>query len=158
MQQSRYVIGLGANLGDPPAQLKTALSSLCNLAAATILAQSRLYQTPALLHRDNPAPQPDYCNQVAIITSPRHPEELLMLAKRIEIRMGRRIDVPRWSARLIDVDLLDCDGCYYASNRLSLPHTGIAERRFVLEPWLEIEPERAIASTPLKALLAQLKN
>jgi len=154
----RLALGLGANLGDPPAQLTLALQSFCSLAEAKVESVSRFYYSPAMLPRDNPAPQPDYCNRVAIITTPKHPETLLALSKRIEVRMGRNPDAPRWSARPLDIDLLDCDGWEYASNRLVLPHPGIASRRFVLEPWIEIEPERNVIFGPLKKLLAELIN
>jgi 7,8-dihydro-6-hydroxymethylpterin-pyrophosphokinase len=58
---------------------------------------------------------------------------------------------------VIDIDLIDFGGLFMESEHLTLPHPRAHERRFVLEPWLEIDPGGILAGKgPIKGLLAAL--
>ena len=65
----------------------------------------------------------------------------------------------RHGPRLIDVDLLLLGDLEYSSERLTLPHRDVLNRRFVLEPLLELDPALALPDgTRLSDALARLRG
>lgn len=124
-------IGLGANLGDPPAQLRAALHGIA--AFGRIVATSPFYRSAPM----GPADQPAFCNAACRLDTSLAPEALMQGLLDIEQRMGRQRSV-KWGPRTIDLDLLHVDGQQCASDRLTLPHPGIAQRNFVLAPLLDV--------------------
>ena len=88
--------------------------------------------------------QPDFVNAVALIETALAPEALMAKLHTIERSAGRRRR-KRWGPRCLDLDLLDYHGLTRSGARntlkpLRLPHPGIADRRFVLAPMLEVAP------------------
>jgi 2-amino-4-hydroxy-6-hydroxymethyldihydropteridine diphosphokinase len=130
-------IGLGANLGDPPAQLRTALHGI--EALGRIIAVSPFYRSAPM----GPAEQPDFCNAVCALDTVVGATALMDALLAIERGMGR-VRTLKWGPRLIDLDLLHVDGVCCATERLTLPHPGIAQRNFVLVPWADIAPDAAV--------------
>ena len=131
------LIALGANLpspaGPPAATLKAALARLETL-GVKILAVSSFYETPAW-----PDPgQPAFVNAVAAVETALQPVELLALLHGMETAFGRMRSAPN-AARTLDIDLLDYDG-RVTSDGLTLPHTRMTERSFVLKPLAEAAP------------------
>ncbi|MGH8506581.1 MAG: 2-amino-4-hydroxy-6-hydroxymethyldihydropteridine diphosphokinase [Stenotrophobium sp.] len=133
---TKAYIGLGANLGDPPAQLRRALQAIAALPEVRLLAQSRLYRSDAI----GVANQPDYCNAACMIETQLAPEPLFEHLVAIERAAGRVRDGTRWGPRLLDLDLLHYAGVTCDTPRLRLPHAELARRNFVLVPLLEIAP------------------
>lgn len=134
---TRAWIGLGANLGDPPAQLREALVRIGAL--GDVKAVSPFYRSPPM----GPADQPEFCNAVCALECERAPDELMQALLAIERAMGR-IRGLRWGPRTIDLDLLHVEGVTCDHERLRLPHPGIAERSFVLTPLADIAPDLVI--------------
>ncbi len=134
---SRVHIGLGANLGDPPMQLRAALTALGSI--GRVLAVSPFYRTPPM----GPADQPDFCNAVAIVESELAPQALMRALLDIERAAGRVRGV-KWGPRVLDLDLLHIDGVELNLPELTLPHPGIASRSFVLKPWADIAPRELV--------------
>ena len=130
-------IGLGANLGDPPTQLRQALLALAAMSDVRMLSQSRLYRSVAI----GLAGQPDYCNAVCAVETQLTPEQLFERLVMIEQAAGRVRDGTRWGPRTLDLDLLHYEGVTCDTPRLRLPHAEIVRRNFVLVPLLEIAPE-----------------
>ena len=130
----RAVIALGANIGNPEEQLNIAVSLLRE--ATEVIAVSGYYRTAPVGGPE----QPDYLNAVALIESELPAAELLSLLHGIEKSLGRE-RVIKWGPRTIDLDLIQYGGILSYAEELTLPHPRAHERRFVLEPWLEIEPE-----------------
>jgi 2-amino-4-hydroxy-6-hydroxymethyldihydropteridine diphosphokinase len=87
--------------------------------------------------------QPDYLNAVAIVESELPAKDLLALLNGIETAMGRTREIP-WGPRVIDLDLIQFGGLLVNDEKLTLPHPRAHERRFVLAPWFEIEPEAVL--------------
>jgi 2-amino-4-hydroxy-6-hydroxymethyldihydropteridine diphosphokinase len=82
--------------------------------------------------------------------------DLLSLLHGIEKSLGRERTV-HWGPRTIDLDLIQYGGLLSAADELQLPHPRAHERRFVLQPWFEIEPEAILLTHgPIKELLEQL--
>jgi 2-amino-4-hydroxy-6-hydroxymethyldihydropteridine diphosphokinase len=134
-------VGIGANLGDPVAQVLGACARLAQDVPGTrMVARSRLYRNPPM----GPQDQPDYVNAVARLHTQLEPDALLAELQRIEQALGRRRDGTRWGPRLLDLDLLLYGVEVIDRPGLHVPHPGIAERDFVLFPLQELAPELEI--------------
>lgn len=138
----RAVIGLGANLGDRLANLRSARSRLRE--HAEIVASSHVYETAPV-----GPPQPDYLNAAVLIETTLSPRELLQALLEIERAMGRVRDV-RWGPRTIDLDVLWIDGAVVKEDGLEIPHPRLTERPFALVPLLEVAPEAIDPKSGLK--------
>ena len=133
----KAVISLGANIGDANANLELAIGLLRE--ATEVLAVSSYLQTKPVGGPE----QPDYLNAVAIIESELPAKDLLALLNGIETAMGRTREI-HWGPRVIDLDLIQYGGLLVNDEKLTLPHPRAHERRFVLAPWFEIEPEAVL--------------
>ena len=151
-------IGLGANLGDRLHTLRQAVEGLGAHPQIEIVAVSPVYETSA--HTLPPhAPQPPYLNAVVGLRTRLSPEALLAFAHTLEEAAGRRrADVPRWSPRPLDLDLL----LYGQEQRsgdetggLILPHPRLGERRFVLCPLADLAPNFSVPP-PFSATVGDL--
>src|SRR5512139_293970 len=116
-------IGLGANLDDPVAQLRRALTGLDALEEVEVQRVSGFYRNPPL----GPPDQPWYVNAVAQVRTRLIPEELLRALRRLETEMGR-VRGERWGPRIIDLDLLLYDGEVLDTPELVLPHPEMHRR------------------------------
>ena len=130
----RAVIALGSNLDDPKANLDLATALLRE--ATEVIAISSYHSTKPIGFLD----QPDFLNAVCIIESELPAIELLKLLHGIEKSMGRERNI-KWGPRTIDLDLIQYGTLLSKADELQLPHPRAHERKFVLEPWLEIEPD-----------------
>lgn len=145
---SKAWLSLGANLGDPVAQLAEALRRIDAHPAISLTRQSAVLATKPWGKTD----QPDFANQAVEVETTLKPIELLDVILSIEIAMGRvREEV--WGPRLIDIDMIAYDHVEIKTARLTLPHPYAHERDFVLVPLAEIAPEvadwiREVAAKP----------
>ena len=99
-----------------------------------------------------------YANGAAVIETALEPPALLAALKRIEREFGRRARGQRWSARVLDLDVVLWSGGPYASPALTIPHKLFRERRFVLDPALAVAPDwrDPITGLTLRQLHARL--
>ena len=101
--------------------------------------------------------QPDFLNAAARISTELEPEELLDVCKAIEVEEGRMFGGPRHGPRPIDIDILLLGDLEHRSDRLTIPHADLTERRFVIVPLLELDENVALPDgTPLSAALDAL--
>ena len=126
-------LSLGANIGDPPAQLAEAIRRMAAHPAVSVVRQSSVLTTKPWGKTD----QPDFANQAVAVETSLEPLELLDVILGIELDMGRvRQEV--WGPRLIDIDMIAYERVEMTSPRLTLPHPYAHERDFVLVPLGEI--------------------
>lgn len=130
----KAVIALGANLGNPEEQLDIAVELLRQ--SLDVKAVSSYYETAPVGGPE----QPNYLNAVCIAESDLPAFDLLALLHGVEKVLGRE-RIERWGPRTIDLDLIQYGGILSYAEELTLPHPRAHERRFVLEPWSEIEPD-----------------
>jgi 2-amino-4-hydroxy-6-hydroxymethyldihydropteridine diphosphokinase len=147
-------VGLGANLGEPAAQLQQALAALAELPGSTLDAVSSLYRT-----RPVDADGPDYLNAVARLSTSLSPPALLQALHRIEQAAGRERPY-RNAPRRLDLDLLLHGNSQLQTPTLTLPHPRLHLRAFVLVPLLELDPAlrlpgRGAAADELPAVAGQ---
>lgn len=143
-------LGLGANLTNPVAQIQNAVAALRQLPQSKLVAVSSLYGSRPM----GPQDQPDYVNAVAKISTGLTPLALLDALQQIEQQQGRQRKAERWGPRSLDLDILLYASHTIASERLTVPHYGLAQREFVLYPLAEIAPQLTLpCGTPLQTLL-----
>ncbi len=130
-------IGIGSNLDDPIAQVRSAITALTAIPQTRMAAHSQLYRNPPM----GPIDQPDYVNAVAALTTALSAEALLAQLQRIEAEAGRTRNGVRWGPRPLDLDLLIYGDQRIQTDQLSVPHPGIPDRAFVLYPLAEIAPQ-----------------
>jgi 2-amino-4-hydroxy-6-hydroxymethyldihydropteridine diphosphokinase len=146
----RAVIALGANIGNPREQLDVAIALLRE--STDVIAVSGYYVTQPV----GGPQQPDYLNAVCILNSDLPAKDLLSLLHGIERSLGRERK-EKWGPRTIDLDLIQYGSLLSKATELELPHPRAHERRFVLEPWLEIEPDAILLTHgKIAQLLEQL--
>lgn len=132
--RERAFIGIGANLGDPVAQVCEALAALQALGEVR---SSSLYRTEPV----GDAAQPWYVNAVAELFTALEPRPLLVELQALERRAGRPAERPRDAPRPLDLDLLLYGDRDLDEPGLRVPHPRFRERRFVLVPLLELAPD-----------------
>lgn len=135
----RVGIALGSNLGTRTEELALARAWLQSLDAGAKI--SGVYETEAV---DCPPGSPGFLNQAAEISWRGSPFILLDLCQAYERSRGRKSVRSRNQPRALDLDLLYADGKQLRTARLQLPHPRLGMRRFVMEPLMEICPERRI--------------
>lgn len=133
---TRAAVGLGGNTGRPVRAFRTAASDLAGTAGVVVVAASRLWRSEPWGRTD----QPEFLNAALLLETALGPRELLERLKAIE-RSSGRTPGPRWGPRPLDLDLLFHGDATLARPDLELPHAGLPERTFVLEPLAEIAPE-----------------
>jgi 2-amino-4-hydroxy-6-hydroxymethyldihydropteridine diphosphokinase len=129
-------IGLGSNLTLPEKQIQAAYASLARLPDTVLIKCSSLYKSQPM----GPQDQPDYVNAVALIETALSPESLLQHTQLIENQQGRIRKASRWGPRTLDLDMLLFGLQRIDNEHLTVPHSGMKQREFVLYPLFEIAP------------------
>lgn len=147
------VVALGANLGDREETIRAAAARIARLPLVSDVRLSRLFETVAV-RVDGPDPDaPGYVNAVALVTTRLAPEILLGMLHAIEDENGR-VRSERWGDRTLDLDLIAYGDVVSDDPRIQLPHPRAAERLFVLEPWLDVDPDAELVGRGRVADLA----
>jgi 2-amino-4-hydroxy-6-hydroxymethyldihydropteridine diphosphokinase len=128
-------LGLGSNVGDRRANLQAAVDALPRHGVRAVASSSTYDTDPVGEILD----QPDFLNACLRIETGLGPEDLLGACKDVERELGREAGGPRHGPRPIDVDVLLLGDVEHRSERLSLPHEQVLQRRFVLIPLLELD-------------------
>ena len=132
-------VGLGANIGEPRAQVLAAWDALGRIPQTRAIARSSLYRSAAMGYED----QPDFLNCVAKLETALQPRALLSHLQQIERDLGRTRS-SRDAPRTIDLDLLLYGSEVIDTPDLVVPHPRMHERVFVLEPLVELDPGAVI--------------
>ena len=146
----RAYVGLGSNLGEREATLWKALEGLGATEGIEVVAVSSFRETDPVGVVD----QPRFVNAAAALETSLRPRELLERLLDVERSLGRdRAVEERWGPRTLDLDLLLYGGETIDEPGLEVPHPRLAERAFVLEPLLELDPDlRLPDGRPLRDL------
>ena len=129
-------LGLGSNLGDSRRLILEAIKALEELLSE--LRTASFYETEPLYVTD----QARFINTVVTGFFSVSPGELMQCINDIESRLGRdRSQERRWGERYLDIDILLFGDLVVREPGLEIPHPRLNERRFALEPLLELLPE-----------------
>lgn len=133
----RAYLALGSNLGDREKHLEDALALLVER-GISVLKKSSVYETAPQGFTD----QGWFLNMVVAAECRLFPVHLLAALQSIERQLGRNREAgPRFGPRVIDLDVLLYGTSIINSANLVVPHPRMWERRFVVEPLVEIAPE-----------------
>ena len=133
-RENQVYLSLGTNLGDRELNLRLGLRSLSEL-AGQILEVSSVYESSPWGDSDL---LPFY-NAVVLIQTNLSPSELLICCKQIEKELGRDEKTKSgYLNRPIDLDILTYDQLLINSEKLTIPHPFLQDRKFVLIPFSEI--------------------
>jgi len=147
----KAVVALGANLENPREAVELAIALLRD--STDVEKVSSLYETKPVGGPE----QDNYINAICVIESDLPALDLLALLNGIEKSMGR-VHIEKWGPRVIDLDLIQYGNILSNSEELELPHPRAFERKFVLEPWHEIEPDAILLTHgAISQLLKELK-
>jgi 2-amino-4-hydroxy-6-hydroxymethyldihydropteridine diphosphokinase len=137
MPLKRVFLSLGSNLGDRQANIENALKAL-EAAKTRIVQKSSVYETEP----QDVKTQPWFLNIAVECETRLFPLQLLSATQRRERDLGRERGpraIPK-GPRVIDIDILLFGRAVIETPRLTVPHPRMLERRFVLEPLIEIAP------------------
>ena len=138
------VLGLGSNLGDSRRIVREAITALEQVLAE--FRASSLYETSPIHVTD----QARFINGAVAGLYTGTPGELLSYIHEVEARFGRnRLAERRWGERLLDIDILLFGNLVINEPELEIPHPRLGERRFALEPLLELLPDAIEPGTGL---------
>lgn len=132
-KQHIVFLGLGANMGDKKKNLEKAIGQLKEKISGIQVSKS--YETEPWGYKN----QDKFLNAAMYGTTPLDPDELLKFIKIMEKEVGR-IERFKWGPREIDIDILFYDDLVYKNNSLTIPHPFLQERKFVLEPLMDLDP------------------
>jgi len=148
-----YAIAIGSNrphgrVGRPPQVVEAAIARLdqdFNLFDAS----------PIILNAAHGGAGRDFANAVALVESDRNPPDMLRQLKTIEREFGRRRG-RRWGPRVLDLDLVLWSGGKFRSRGLTIPHSQLASRSFVLGPLAAVAPSWRVCSLSVRHLAYRL--
>jgi 2-amino-4-hydroxy-6-hydroxymethyldihydropteridine diphosphokinase len=143
-------LGLGSNLGNREDNLRRAIEAI-RAAGIVVRRQSSIYETAPMLVTD----QPWFLNLALEAQTSLFPLQLLHQTQAIEKALGRKRGIAK-GPRTIDIDLLLYGRSVIQSQELAVPHPGLSERRFVLEPLCELAP--ALRHPDSKRSIRELLN
>lgn len=127
-------LSLGSNVGDRAANLNGAINRLCAL--GEVVQVSSLYETEPVEF----TAQPWFLNCAVELETAETPQQLMAHILEIEEQMGRKRTQEK-GPRSIDIDILLFGDSTVEGKGLTIPHPALHERRFVLEPLVEIAPD-----------------
>lgn len=149
---TRAAIGFGSNLGDRRSHLDLGREAVSRLGVDIVA--SSIYETAPI----GPVEQGAFLNAVLLIETERVPTQLLSALHEIEQRLGRLRDV-HWGPRTLDLDILLYGSEAVDLPGLTIPHAELTNRRFALQPLLEVWPDATLPDgTPLEELLSTVAD
>jgi 2-amino-4-hydroxy-6-hydroxymethyldihydropteridine diphosphokinase len=130
-------LGIGSNVGDRRRFCRRAVDELEAADGIGLEALSSLYETSPI----GGPPQRSFVNMVVRVATGLEPQSLLDTCKAIERRLGRQPSDIKWGPRVVDIDILTYGEEKIVEAGLEIPHPRLTQRRFVLVPLLEIDPQ-----------------
>lgn len=128
----KYYISLGSNLGNRLKNLQDALNYLEQGLLQNIQV-SIVIETKAILPPNAPKSwNISYFNMIVVGTSSLDPGSMLHSLKNIELQLGRKLESPKWSPRVIDLDILLVDDLVISNDLLNIPHAELLNRDFLI--------------------------
>lgn len=134
-KQNPLYLLLGTNLGNRSVNLKHAIEAL-NVLFGEDGEYSKVYETAAWGKTD----QPGFLNQAVRYYTTINSQQVLEAINAIEANLGRE-RFEKWGPRLIDIDILFYGDQVVESEKLTIPHPEIQNRKFALVPLLDLAKE-----------------
>lgn len=132
----KVYLSIGSNLGSKLDNISKAIKKLNEILYTEVIQTSCVYETEPIGNFN----QPVFYNIAVEIETGLSPLELLSEIKKIELQLGRTVQ-ERWGPRVIDIDIILYDDVCWSDEQLVLPHTEFRNRRFVLQPLLDLNSQ-----------------
>jgi 2-amino-4-hydroxy-6-hydroxymethyldihydropteridine diphosphokinase len=146
----RALLSLGSNQGDRLANLQNAIDSLLDAPGIWGVAVSPVYETKPVSDIE----QDDFLNAVLLVETEMSGKTLLERCHAVEEAFGRgRVPEQRRGPRRLDIDLIILADRVLDDPAITIPHPRAHERAFVLQPWLDVDPD---AELPGRGRVADL--
>ncbi len=150
-----YYLGIGSNQGDRLAYLRETYAAFAKNNRVLGIVSASIYETDPMYFEE----QPRFLNTVFRCVSLDSLFPFFYFCKHIETQLGRIRTIPN-GPRTIDIDILFADQAIIRTAELVVPHPRCTERRFVLEPLLEINDKlvHPVEQSPLSVYLEYLRG
>jgi 2-amino-4-hydroxy-6-hydroxymethyldihydropteridine diphosphokinase len=151
----KVFLGIGSNIEDRAKNLDNAMKMI-EKTIGPLISVSSIYETePWGFESDN-----DFLNMALSVLTDLSPSGLLGRILMIEAQLGRIRNQSGYTSRNIDIDILLFDNAIVSEKSVVIPHPKLHERRFVLVPLAEIDPEliHPVLNKSIKELLAECKD
>ena len=131
----KYHVSIGSNIGDRLENIQSSLD-LIHSRIASLTGISCIYESESIGFDGD-----DFYNICASFFSNISPHLVMQQLLEIEKTLGRnRSDETKYISRIIDIDILLIEDLVIDSEELKVPHPEMCNRRFVMEPLIEIDP------------------
>ena len=148
-----YILSVGTNIGDRKANIDRCIDCINLLPYTDVVNQSKIYETEPVGY----ARQENFYNIILKVESIFEPHEMLGACLGIEAGFGRLRTV-RYGPGIIDVDIIFAENGRVESRNLLIPHPRYSERRFILEPLLDLFPDGIVYGTDIKPFIERLEG
>lgn len=135
MEKHTAFISVGSNLGNKLVHCRKGVAALERFGTSTVKDRSRYYKTEPVDYED----QDWFINCVVKLETILDPFQLLDALKSIEHDAGRSHETRRFGPRILDLDIVLYDDIVIKSSTLVVPHPKMHKRRFVLQPFCDID-------------------
>lgn len=149
----KYILSVGTNLGDRQENIRRSINAVNLLPYTDVINQSAVYETEPVGY----ARQQNFYNILLLVESVFDPHEMLGACLGIESGFGRLRTV-RYGPRIIDIDIIFAEDEKIESRNLIVPHPRYSERRFILEPLLDIFPDGNVWGTDIMPFIEKLEG
>ena len=153
--QKKYHISIGSNIGNRIKNIQETID-LIHSRIASLLSISSIYETESIGFEGD-----DFFNICASFNSFKSPHFIMNEFLEIEKLLGRvRSKEKKYTSRIIDIDILLVDDMIINSEELTIPHKEMCNRRFVLDPLIEIDPNiiHPVNKMSIKEILNSLES
>lgn len=150
----KIILSLGSNVGNRQLNLSNVLDRLKN-EGFEIEKVSSVYETEPVAYKD----QDCFLNIAVSGVYNMEPSEFLSVINKIEAELGRK-RILKYGPRTIDIDIIFFGGRIIKEEKLIIPHPEYKNRRFVLVPILEIEPDWSdcVSGKKLQSILEESED
>lgn len=148
-----YILSLGTNLGDRKRNIERAVEAINSIPYTDVEKMSSVYETEPVGY----ARQDNFYNCVVYVVSKFEPNEMLGICLGIEAGFGRERGLKN-GPRILDIDVIFADNQKIKTRNLEVPHPRYHERRFVLEPLLEIFPDGKVFGMEFKHYISKIEG
>jgi 2-amino-4-hydroxy-6-hydroxymethyldihydropteridine diphosphokinase len=151
----RVFLGIGTNLGNREGNLEQAVAKIEEY-IGPILNSSSIFETEPWGFQA----KDEFLNLVVKVETELTPSGLLGRIMMIESLLGRVRSETHYTSRLIDIDILFYEDMILDEETLKIPHPLLHERKFVLVPLCEIDPEMVhpVLKKSISELLEKCKD
>ncbi|MDE6111530.1 MAG: 2-amino-4-hydroxy-6-hydroxymethyldihydropteridine diphosphokinase [Eubacterium sp.] len=149
----KYILSIGTNIGNRMENIENCIDAINLTPYTDVLIRSGIYETEPVGY----ARQQNFYNCNVLVESELEPNEMLGMCLGIESGFGR-IRAIKNGPRVLDIDLLMAEDFKTKTKNLTCPHPRMFERRFVLQPMLDIFENGIVFGVDIKPYLEKIEG